>query len=79
MRKYTITAQFVIGDNEDVLDVADKWLKETTDNYESPSCMFEVVELINVRSVNDTTRKKMKNLPEHISQALNEGDGAYRP
>ena len=60
MRKYTITAQFVIGDNENVLDVADKWLRETTDNYESPSCMFDVVEIIRIRSVNDTTRKEMR-------------------
>ena len=54
-----MTAQFVIGDNEDIIDVADKWLKETADNYEQPSCMFDIIETITVHKSNDTTNRKM--------------------
>ena len=60
MRRYKMIAQFVIGDDEDVQEVADKWLKETVQEYEHPSCMFDIIEWITVRTVNDTQRKGMK-------------------
>lgn len=52
-----MTAQFVIGDDDDVLKVADAWLKETVREYERPSCMFDVIEWITVRTVNDLEKR----------------------
>ncbi len=60
MRIYKMTTQFVIGDDENVSDVADKWLQESTKMYEHPSCQFDIVETITVRRSNDTTCKDMK-------------------
>ena len=48
MRQYIISAQFIIGDDEDIIEIADKWLCETTENYISPSCQFDVKEIIRI-------------------------------
>jgi hypothetical protein len=53
MRRFTITKSFVIGDLEDPIRVADKWLKETVENYsKSPSSGFDIEEHQTVRRAN---------------------------
>ena len=53
MKKYLMTTQFVIGDNEDVIEVADAWLKETAKEFEHPTDQFSIIETRTVRTTND--------------------------
>ncbi len=53
---YQATTQFVIGDDENVLDAIDKWLKETVREYEHPSHQFDVKQVITIRTTNDRER-----------------------
>jgi hypothetical protein len=53
MKRYVLTTQFVIGDDEDILKVADAWLKETSKEYDHPSRQFDIKQTITIRSSND--------------------------
>jgi hypothetical protein len=57
MRTYTVSAPFNIGNNEDILEVVDAWLKETVEQYERPSSAFHIIETKTVRTQNDTRGK----------------------
>jgi len=49
MKYYEITTHFVICDQEDPVEVIDKWLKEAVENYEHPSSQFNrVAEIVKI-------------------------------
>jgi hypothetical protein len=58
MRQYIISAQFIIGDDEDIIEVTDKWLRETAENYVSPSCQFDVKETIRIAAKNTNVKPR---------------------
>lgn len=57
MRTYKIEAPFVIGNDEDIIEVVDKWLVENNKVYDHPSSAFNIIETKTIRNQNDTTGK----------------------
>ena len=60
MRVYEVSSRFVIGDNDDINEVVDMWLKENIATYVHPSCCFDIVETVKIQSSNDTKMKEIK-------------------
>ena len=60
MRTYLIKAPFVIGDNENIIEVVDKWLREAHEEYDSPSTAFNIIETKTIRTQNNRARKEEK-------------------
>jgi hypothetical protein len=78
MRTYTLSAPFNIGNNEDILEVVDAWLKETVEQYEHPSSAFHIIETKTIRTQNDTTGKGIRKVePEHPDYYLNYLENEY--
>ena len=57
MKRYKMETQFVIGDDEDILEIADKWLKETSKEYNHPSEQFDIFQVTTIRRAGDTSKQ----------------------